>query len=103
MEAGRLDRVHIGTSGRMVEISWGERTELLFKLRYVAGCETIIAKFGAVRVSRPVELERAERVRLRAALEVWERDVLPSEGLARLLDALVQAASGGRVGAPPHA
>ena len=99
MEVSRLDRVQIDVAGKVVEISWNERETLLFELRFVAGCETIIEIFKAVGASRPVELDAGERSRLRVALRVWERDVVPADGIARLLAALVQADPGGQVGA----
>ena len=71
------------------------------RVRVVAGCETIIEKFEAVGASRPVELDDGERSRLRVALEVWERDVVPADGIARLL-AVVRADPGGQVGAARH-
>jgi hypothetical protein len=88
METNRLDRVRVDVEGNVVEINWAERDELLFKLRFVAGCETIVEKFEAVGASRPAELDDDERSRLRVALEVWARDVVPSDGIGRLLAAL---------------
>jgi hypothetical protein len=90
MERSRLDQVHVDVAGNVVEIAWVEREWLLRKIETVAGFETIVAQFIAVGASRLVELDFEERARLRAALEVWERELI--DGLVRLLDALVQAA-----------
>jgi hypothetical protein len=92
VEVSRLDRFRIDVKGNVVEISWAEREWLLRKIETVAGFETIVAQFVAVGASRPVELDFDERARLRAALEVWEREL--TDGLVRLLGALVQAAPG---------
>jgi hypothetical protein len=90
MERSRLDQVYVDVAGTLVEITWAERNWLLEKIRNVNGFETIDAQFEAVGASRPVELDFDERARLRAALEVWEREL--TDGLTQLLDALVQAA-----------
>jgi hypothetical protein len=91
MERSRLDQVHVDVAGNLVEIAWAaEREWLLRKVETVAGFETIDAQFEAVGASRPVELDFDERAGLRAALEVWEREL--TDGLTQLLDALVQAA-----------
>jgi hypothetical protein len=90
MERSRLDQVYVDVAGNVVEIAWADREWLLRKIETVAGFETIVAQFIAVGASRPVELDFDERARLRAALEVWEREL--TDGLVRLLDALVQAA-----------
>ena len=92
METSRLDQVYVNVAGTLIEIAWAERDWLLEKIRVVAGFETIVRKFEAVGASRPVELDFDDRARLRAPLEFWGE--LP-DGLARLLDALVQAAPGG--------
>ena len=101
MDGRDLDRVRIDVAGQVVEITWDERHALLEKINAVAGFETIVAKFHAVGASRPVVLDFDERARLRAPLEFWKREL--TDGLARLLDALLRAAPGGHVGAPPHA
>jgi hypothetical protein len=97
METSRLARVHIEVAENLVEITWGERDTLLDKLRFVAGCETIIERFWSVGASSPVELDDEQRSRLRVTLELWGVSV-PPDGLARLLIALVQADPGGQVG-----
>jgi hypothetical protein len=98
MERSRLDQVYVNVAGTLVEIAWAERDWLLEKIRVVAGFESIVRKLDAV--GRPVELDFDERARLRAPLEFWGE--LP-DGLARLLDALVQAAPGGHGKPPTHA
>jgi hypothetical protein len=95
VDAGRLDRITVDVAGALVEISWAERDELLFKLRFVAGCETIVEKFEAVGANRPVVLDDDERLRLRVALEVWKREVMPPGGFEDLLATLVRADTGG--------
>jgi hypothetical protein len=92
MERSRLDHLYVDVAGTLVEISWAERDWLLRKIRVVAGFETIVWKFEAVGASRRVRLDFDDRARLRAPLEFWGE--LP-DGLAQLLDALVQAAPGG--------
>ena len=91
MEASRLDRVRIDVQGNIVEISWDERRWLLGKIAVVHGYESIVAKFHSVGgASRPVELDFDECARLRAPLEFWQPQL--TDGLARLLAALVDAA-----------
>ena len=100
MEASWLDRVRVDASGYVVEISRDELDALVGKIGFVAGCETIVAKFEAAGADRPVELDYDEQEKLCAALEVWE-DVAPDElpeGLMRLLVALVHAESDKDVG-----
>ena len=82
----------------IVEIAWAERDWLLAKIAVVSGFESVVAKFEAVGASRPVELDFDERARLRAPLEFWEHEL--TDGLVRLLDALVRAAPDGHVGTP---
>lgn len=74
---------------------------MLRKLRIVSGFDTTIAKFEAADSGTAVHLDLVERFRLRVALEVWEynTDELP-EGIARLLDALIQTDPRGRGGPP---
>src|ERR1019366_2083479 len=98
MEASRLDRVQVDVAGEIVEISWGERDTLLERITVVAGSETIVGKFEAVGASRPVELDDGERARLRTALRLWEAVAFTglSDGMARLLAAVVRADSAGR-------
>jgi hypothetical protein len=98
VEAGRLDQVRINVQWEIVEIAWAERDWLLEKIAVVSGFESIVAKFKAVGASRPVDLDFDERARLRAPLEFWEQHL--TDGLARLLDALVRTAPGGHVGTP---
>ena len=62
MEVSRLDRVQIDVAGKVVEISWNERKTLLFELRFVAGCETIIEIFKAVGAGRSLRTRRRRAV-----------------------------------------
>ena len=98
VEEGRLDQVRINVQWEIVEITSAERDWLLNKIGVVSGFESIVAKFEAVGASRPVELDFDERARLRAPLEFWEHQL--TDGLVRLLDALVRVAPGGDVGTP---
>ena len=91
VEASRLDRIRIDVQGNVVEISWDERRWLLGKIAVVHGYESIVAQFHAVvAANRPVELDFDECARLRAPLEFWASEL--TDGLARLLAALVDAA-----------
>lgn len=99
MEAGRRDAMRVEVAGTVVEISLAERDALLGKIVFVAGCETIVAKFHAAGGRGPtVELDEAEQNYLHTALDVWEfLSELPG-GLARLLDALAHTNTSGHVG-----
>ena len=98
MERSRFDQIRVDVAGNVVEITSAERDWLLNKIGVVSGFESIVAKFEAVGASRPVELDFDERARLRAPLEFWEHQL--TDGLVRLLDALVRVAPGGDVGTP---
>jgi hypothetical protein len=93
----RLDRVQVAVAGEIVEITWDERDMLLEKLRHVAGGETTVQRFEAFGASRPVDLDDEQRAHLRVTLELWGISVI-TEGLDRLLLALVRADPGGHVG-----
>jgi hypothetical protein len=90
VEVTRVDRVQIGVSGNVIEITWTERDWLLTRILGVLGFGSITDKFKVSGATRVVELDPDERARLRGALEVWERDL--TEGLAKLLAALALAA-----------
>jgi hypothetical protein len=75
--------VQIDVAGNIVEIAW-------------AGYEAIVGKFEAAGASRPVSLFESELRRLRAPLEFWNHAHELTDGLARLLAALVQADSDGQ-------
>lgn len=98
MEAGQLDAVRVDVAGTIVEISSDERDALLGKIAFVAGCETIIAKFQAAGACGPVELDNRERNYLRTALDVWELLSELPDGMAHLLDTLAQANPDGNLG-----
>jgi hypothetical protein len=93
MEASRLDRVRVQVDGDIIEISWAERDALLNHLAYVAGSQSVRGRFEAVGASgsRAVDLTPDDRWRLRVALDDWDRDMLKSDGISRLRDALVRA------------
>jgi hypothetical protein len=91
MDASRLDRVPVDVDGEIVEISWDERDALLNHLAYVAGSHSVRDRFAVVGATRPVDLTPDDRWRLRVALEAWDRDMLASDGISRLRDALVRA------------
>lgn len=95
MEQQRLEHVLVDVAGELVEISRHDRDTLLQELCFVAGTEPIREKLEAVGEGRPVDLDAGQRSQLRAALEVWERDGLPPDGMARLLAALERADSRG--------
>lgn len=98
VERSRLDQVQVDVAGNVVEIAWAERDWLLEKIAGVSGFESVVAKFEAVGASRPVDLDFDERARLRAPLEFWCGEL--TDGLVRLLEALMLAAPGGQVGTP---
>jgi hypothetical protein len=77
MEAGkgRLDRVEIRLSRRVVRISWDSRTELLARLRRLESAGPIVRAFEAVGASRPVELDREQKATMYAVLDVWLQNV----------------------------
>ena len=90
-EEGRRGRVLVDVGGETVEISRRDRDTLLKELCFVAGSESIRRKFEAVAEGRSVELDPEQRSQLREALEVWVRDGIPPDGIARLLAALARA------------
>ena len=91
VEQSRREPVYIFVDGwPYVEIAWAERDWLLEKIRVVAGFETIVADFTVGAPHYAIVLDLDQQARLRAALEAWEREL--TDGLVRLLDALVQAA-----------
>ena len=97
MDVRSLDLVvMVDVAGKIVEISRRDRDTLLQELCFVAECEAIREKLETSGVHRPVELDGEQRSRLRAVLEVWERDGLPPDGIAHLLAALVQADPSGQ-------
>src|SRR5690242_3424099 len=91
MEASRQDRVPVDVDGEIVEISWDERAALLNHLAYVAGSQDVRGRFATVGATSPVALTPDDRWRLRKALEGWDRDMLESDGISHLRDALVRA------------
>jgi hypothetical protein len=96
MEEGGLDQVLVDVAGEIVEISRRDRGALLQELCVVAGCGSIRKTFETSGERSPVRLDREQQLRLRPALEAWEREGLPPPGIASLLAALVRAESGGR-------
>ena len=91
----RLDAVRVGVAAQLVTISADERDALLRKLQVVAGFEGVVAKFEEADRNQPVELDIAQRLRLRVALQVWQSASELSDGLERLLAALTRADRGG--------
>jgi hypothetical protein len=91
VEERRPDAVRVEVAANVVEISDDDRDRLLQKLRLVGGFDSTIAKFEAADASRPIEFNRVEHFRLRAALEAWRNGSDLPAGIVRLLAALEQA------------
>jgi hypothetical protein len=91
MEWSRLDRVDVDVAGEIVDISRRDRDALLQELCFVSGCERIRKTFEVAGDHAPVVLDARQRSRLRAVLEIWERDGLRPEGMTGLLVALARA------------
>lgn len=90
--ASRLDPVRINLPSEQIDITQHERDVLLEELCFVADSKSIREAFYAVGAISPVELDRDQCERLRAALTVWQGDIALPDGIERLRAALARAA-----------
>jgi hypothetical protein len=86
----RLDKITIALEQGDVSLTWATREALLARLQHIQESSSLRAMFDAVGVTRPVELNPAQRATLLGLLDEWSRDdqeTLPTE-LDDLRDAL---------------
>jgi hypothetical protein len=75
----RLDRVAISTNRGTVELPWASRDKLLHEIRHLDGADEIRHAFDAVGASRPVPLNRADKLLLVDAINTWAQSVTIDE------------------------
>ena len=81
----RLDTITVALSRGDVTISWEARQALLARLQHVNESSSLRAMFEAVRATRPVELNPAQRATLLGVLDEWTLDRDTWEGMPEAL------------------
>jgi len=89
----RLDTITVALSRGDVTISWEARQALLARLQHVNESSSLRAMFEAVRATRSVELNPAQRATLLGVLDEWTLDRDTWEGMPEALLELRNALS----------